>query len=40
MLNELLGRPAAMQLLLMDQVFPADPFQAEDAEDAVHHEVP
>ncbi len=27
MLNEVLGRPPAMQLLLMDQVFPEDPFQ-------------
>ena len=29
MLNQLIGRPPAMQLLLMDQLFPFDPFQPE-----------
>jgi hypothetical protein len=29
MLNELIGRPPAMQLMLMDQVFPAEPFRPE-----------
>ena len=29
MLNQLIGRPPAMQLVLMDQLFPFDPFQPE-----------
>ena len=33
MLNELIGRPPAMQLLLMDQLFPADPFEPEPGSD-------
>jgi serine/threonine protein kinase len=33
LLYELIGRPAAMQLLMMDQVFPANPFPAEPGPD-------
>ena len=33
MLNELIGRPPAMQILMMDQLFPADPFQPEPGSD-------
>ena len=33
MLNELIGRPPAMQPLLMDQLFPADPFRPEPGSD-------
>ncbi len=29
MFNEIIGRPAAMQVLLMDQRFPVDPFEPE-----------
>ena len=33
MLNQLIGRPPAMRLLLMDQIFPADPFRPEPGSD-------
>ena len=33
MLNECIGRPPAMQMLLMDQLFPADPFRPEPGSD-------
>ena len=33
MLNQLIGRPPAMRLLLMDQLFPANPFRPEPGSD-------
>ncbi len=33
MLNEVLGRPVAMQPMMMDQLFPVDPFEPEPGSD-------